>query len=291
MYGRGKNHNNMLVVVACLVLASLHTVVLAASSAGCGKTPTIKSQRYTMTVNGKQRQYFMKLPNNYDNSHPYRLVFEWHQLGGSAQKIVNGENPNQGGVLPYYGLEAISNNSAIFVVPDGLNAGWGNQGGEDVTFFDQLVKTVEADLCVDTNLRFSTGFSYGGAMSYALACTRASMIRAVAVISGATLSGCQGGSDPVAYYGQHGTSDSVLNVSQGRQLRDRFVANNGCQKLASEPQPNGGNSVMTKYQGCKAGYPVTWVIHNGDHNPSQVDQGQSTPFAPKNSWDFFTQFT
>ncbi|KAK8097249.1 uncharacterized protein PG998_005471 [Apiospora kogelbergensis] len=286
MYGR----SNILVAVACLVLASLHTVY-AASSAGCGKSPTLKSQRYTMTVNGKQRAYFMKLPNNYDNSHPYRLVFTWHQLGGSAQKIVNGENPQQGGALPYYGLEAISNNSAIFVVPDGLNAGWGNQGGEDVTFFDQLVKTVEADLCVDTNLRFSTGFSYGGAMSYALACARASMIRAVAVISGAPLSGCQGGKDPVAYYGQHGTSDSVLNVQMGRQLRDQFVANNGCQRLSSEPQPNGGQSVMTKYTGCKAGYPVTWVIHNGDHNPSQVNQGQNTPFAPKNSWDFFTQFT
>ncbi|KAK7943330.1 uncharacterized protein PG986_012443 [Apiospora aurea] len=167
MYGR----SNILLAVACLVLASLHTVY-AASSAGCGKSPTLKSQRYSMTVNGKQRQYFMKIPNNYDNSHPYRLVFTWHQLGGSAQKIVNGENPQQGGALPYYGLEAISNNSAIFVVPDGLNAGWGNQGGEDVTFFDQLVKTVEADLCVDTNLRFSTGFSYGGAMSYALACAR-----------------------------------------------------------------------------------------------------------------------
>lgn len=29
---------------------------------------------------------------------------------------------------------------------------------------------------------------------------------------------------------------------------------------------------------------------SGDHNPSQVDQGSSTPFAPKNTWDFFTQF-
>jgi poly(3-hydroxybutyrate) depolymerase len=285
MYGR----SNIMLAVACLVLALLQTA-FAESSAGCGKTPTLKSQRYTMTVNGKQRQYFMKIPDNYDNSHPHRLVFTWHQLGGSAQKIVNGENPNQGGALPYYGLEAISNNSAIFVVPDGLNAGWGNQGGEDITFFDQLVKTVEADLCVDTNLRFSTGFSYGGAMSYAVACARPSMIRAVAVISGALLSGCAGGTEPVAYYGQHGTADSVLNVQMGRQLRDQFVANNGCQRLASEPQPNGGQSVMTKYQGCKAGYPVTWVIHNGDHNPSQVNQGQSTPFAPQNSWDFFTQF-
>jgi poly(3-hydroxybutyrate) depolymerase len=275
---------------ACLLLASL-PAVFAANSAGCGKTKTLTNKQYSMQVNGKNRNYFLNIPDNYDQNRPYRLVFTWHQLGGSAQKIVNGENPNQGGVLPYYGLKAIANSSAIFVVPDGLNAGWGNQGGEDVTFFDQLVKTVEADLCVNTDLRFSTGFSYGGAMSNALACARPEMIRAVAVISGALLSGCSGGTKPVAYYGQHGTKDSVLNVSQGRQLRDRFVSNNGCTKLATEPQPNGGNSVKTIYTGCKQGYPLTWVIHGGDHNPSQVNQGSSTPFAPGNTWEFFTQFT
>ncbi|KAI8633670.1 carbohydrate esterase family 1 protein [Xylariaceae sp. FL1651] len=277
-------------LVACTALASLQGT-FAANSAGCGKSQTIRSQQYSMTVNGKNRNYIMKVPNNYNNTHPYRLIFTWHERGGSAQKLVNGEDINHGGELPYYGLEAISNSSAIFVVPDGLNAGWANQGGEDLMFFDQMLQTVEANLCVDTTLRFSTGFSYGGAMSYALACDRASMIRAVAVISGAQLSGCSKGTDPVAYYGQHGTSDSVLNVSNGRQLRDRFVKNNGCTPVSPEPQPNGGRSVKTVYQGCKAGYPVTWVIHNGDHNPSQVDTGSSTPFAPGNTWAFFQQFT
>ena len=276
--------------LATLLLASVPTV-FGTNSAGCGKTKTLTSKQYSMQVNGKNRNYFLNIPDNYNSNNPYRLIFTWHQLGGSAQKIVNGEDPNKGGVLPFYGLKALANNSAIFVVPDGLNQGWANQGGEDVTFFDQLAKLVEADLCINTDLRFSTGFSYGGAMSYSLACSRPEMIRAVAVISGATLSGCSGGTKPVAYYGQHGTSDSVLNVSQGRALRDKFVANNGCTKLSSEPQPNGSNSVKTVYTGCKSGYPLTWVIHNGDHNPSQTDSGSKTPFAPANSWAFFTQFT
>ncbi|KAK4160735.1 hypothetical protein QBC43DRAFT_359215 [Cladorrhinum sp. PSN259] len=281
---------NPVVTLALFVLVSLIGFVSAERSAGCGKNPTIQSKQYTITVNGKQRQYFIKLPDRYDKETAHKLVFTWHQLGGSAQKIVNGEDPNKGGVIPYYGLPPLSNNSAIFVVPNGLNNGWGNQGGEDITFFDQLVKVVEADLCVETTLRFSTGFSYGGAMSYAVACARPKVIRAVAVISGSLLSGCQGGNDPVAYYGQHGTSDSVLNVSGGRSLRDKFVKNNGCTPVSPEPQPSGGNSVKTVYKNCKEGYPVTWVIHSGDHNPSQKDSGQSQPFAPKNSWDFFSQF-
>ncbi|KAE9363206.1 carbohydrate esterase family 1 protein [Stipitochalara longipes BDJ] len=280
----------VLVAVTFIVLASLD-MAFAANSAGCGKTPTITSQSYTMTVNGKQRQYIMKLPSQYDKNRPYRLIFEWHERGGSATKIANGEDPNKGGVLAYYGLPPLANNSAIFVVPNGLNNGWANSDDEDITFFDNMVKVVEADLCVDTSLRFSTGFSYGAAMSYALACARSKDIRAVAIISGALLSGCDGGTDPVAYYGQHGTSDSVLNVSGGRSLRDRFVKNNGCTPVSPETQPAGGKSVKTVYTGCKEGYPMTWVIHNGDHNPSQVDSGSSTPFAPHNTWEFFSQFS
>jgi len=275
---------------ACLLLAGV-SAVFAANSPGCGKTKTITNKQYTMTVNGKQRNYYVWVPDNYNSANPYRIAYLWHQRGASATKIVNGEDITKGGALPYYGLKAVANNTAIFVVPDGLNQGWGNSGGEDVTFFDQLVKTVESDLCVNENLRFSTGFSFGGAMSFALACARPDKIRAVAVISGAQLSGCAGGTTPVAYYGQHGTSDSVLNVSMGRQIRDKFVGLNGCSKPSSEPSPSGGNSVKTKYTGCKAGYPVTWVIHNGDHNPSQTNSGSSTPFAPANSWEFFTQFT
>jgi poly(3-hydroxybutyrate) depolymerase len=275
---------------ALLLLAAVPSV-LSANSAGCGKAKTLTNKQYSMQVNGKNRNYILNIPDNYNQNTPHRIIFAWHPRGGSAQKIVNGENINAGGALPYYGLKALANNSAIFVVPDGLNSGWGNSGGEDVTFFDQLVKTVEADLCVNTALRFSTGFSFGGAMSYALACARPDMVRAVAILSGAELSGCSGGTKSVAFYGQHGTSDSVLNVSMGRSVRDKFVANNGCQKPASEPQPNGSNSVKTVYKGCKEGYPLTWVIHNGDHNPSQTDAGSKTPFAPGNSWEFFTQFT
>lgn len=115
-----RSHSN--IVVAFVLLMA--TLGLAAKSAGCGKTPTIKSQQYSINVNGKSRQYYMKLPNNYNKDRAYRLVFTWHQLGGSAQKIVNGENINQGGALPYYGLNAIANDSAIFVVPQGLNNGW-----------------------------------------------------------------------------------------------------------------------------------------------------------------------
>ncbi|KLU93072.1 fungal cellulose binding domain-containing protein [Magnaporthiopsis poae ATCC 64411] len=215
----------------------------------------------------------------------HKLIFTFHALGGTAQQIANGG----GGTIAWYGLPPLSNNSAVFVSPNGFNNGWANQGGQDITFVDNIIKAVEADLCIETSLRFATGFSYGGAISFAWACARPKEVRAIAPLSSSQLSGCQGGTEPVAYYGQHGTSDSVLNVSGGRAMRDRFVRLNGCTPV-SEPQPNGGRHVKVEYKNCKEGYPVTWVIHNGDHNPSQSDQGSNVAFAPRYSWDFFNQF-
>jgi hypothetical protein len=193
-----------------------------------------------------------------------------------------------------YGLPPLinDNSSAIYVSPNGLNQGWANTGGEDVSFVDAMVQRIEADLCVEQTLRFATGFSYGGAMSYAWACARPNDVRAIAVLSSAVLSGCAGGTGAVGYYHQHGTRDSVLSIQQGRQMRDRFVQNNGCRALSSEPQPGqGGRSTKTQYTGCKEDKPATWVIFDGDHNPSQQDPGSSTPFAPGNTWEFFRQFS
>jgi len=128
----------------------------------------------------------------------------------------------------YYGLKAQANNSTIFVAPQGIGNGWGNSGGADLKLTDDLVKLIEGDLCVDTTQVFSVGFSYGGSMSYALACARPTVFRAVAVYSGGVLSGCDGGTQPIAYLGIHGIGDGTLNISGGRSMRDKFVMNNGC---------------------------------------------------------------
>jgi poly(3-hydroxybutyrate) depolymerase len=285
--------SSLLVHIGVSLLALLDgSGTLAARSPGCGKDPTLSTKIYKTTINSKQRQYYVRVPENYDKNRSYRLIFTFHQFGSTMSTIVAGEDLNAplGGALPIFGLPPLANETAIFVVPDGLNKRWSNAGGEDVLFFDDMVSAVAAGLCVDDQQHYATGFSFGGAMSFALACARAQVVRAVAVLSGAELAGCAGGTTPVPYYGQHGTADAMLPIASGRQLRDKFVGLNGCNPLPSEPMPNGDKSVLIKYKGCKEGYPVTWVIHSGGHSPSVMDGGQSVPFAPQNTWDFFSQF-
>ncbi|KAI1343073.1 Alpha/Beta hydrolase protein [Xylariaceae sp. FL0016] len=277
-------------LIAILALATpLLPTALAAQSAGCGKDPTLTAPTaYNLTVNAKPRQYFIKLPASYDKTHAYKLIFTFHALGGQASQVVAGT----GGYLPWYGLPALdTGNTAIYVAPNGISNGWGNAGGEDISFVDAMIKTLEADLCVDTAHRYSTGFSYGAAMSYSIACSRAKDFRAVAALSGGPISGCEGGNDPIAYYGEHGISDSALPITMGRSMRDRFVKNNGCTSTTpAEPKSGSGTHIKTEYSGCSAEHPVTWIAFDGPHTPQPKDAGANTTFAANETWAFFSQF-
>lgn len=258
---------------------------ILAATAGCGTAPTLTNGTHTIFSGGQNRSFILRLPNNYDRNHPHRLIFGFHWLNGSATDVANGN-----WVQPFYGLQALAGNSAIFVAPQGLNNGWANTGGRDVTFVDDMINLIESDLCVDTTQRFALGFSYGGGMSYALACARPDVFRAVAIYSAGVISGCSGGNSPIAYLQAHGISDSVLPISGARSMRDRFAQNNGCTP-ANPPEPAPGSGMRTKftYSGCMPGYPVVWYAFDGDHNAAPTDPNGSQ-WLPGETWQFFEQF-
>ncbi|SCF39626.1 Poly(3-hydroxybutyrate) depolymerase [Micromonospora matsumotoense] len=267
-----------------LASAATHTATLA-TTAGCGKAPTLTSGTHTISSGGRSRSYILRIPDTYDNNHPYRLVFSFHWVGGTAEQVDNGST--SGIEWSYYGLrvDKYGKSNTIFVAPQGINNGWGNSNGQDLTFVDDMTRQIESSLCVDTTQLFASGFSYGGAMTYAIACARATVFRGVIVYSGGVLSGCQGGTQPIAYFGIHGLRDGTLPISGGRSMRDRFVQNNGCTSR-NPPEPAQGSltHIVTWYTGCRTGYPVVWGAFDGPHAPNAVD-GSADPYAPgAKSW-------
>ncbi|MEV4773334.1 ricin-type beta-trefoil lectin domain protein [Micromonospora humida] len=256
-----------------------------AATAGCGKAPTLTSGKRTITSGGQNRSYILRIPDNYDSNHPYRLVFSFHWVGGTAEQVDNGST--SGIEWSYYGLrvDRYGKGNTIFVAPQGINNGWGNSNGQDLTFVDDMIRQIEGGLCVDTTQLFASGFSYGGAMTYAIACARATTFRGVIVYSGGVLSGCQGGTQPIAYFGIHGLRDGTLPISGGRSMRDRFVQNNGCTRQNPPEPPQGSLAhIVTWYTGCRTGYPVVWGAFDGPHAPNAVD-GSADPYAPgARSW-------
>jgi poly(3-hydroxybutyrate) depolymerase len=257
-------------------------------SAGCGKAAPA-SMRYSMDVSGTMREYILNVPANYDPMRAYRLVFAWHPLGGNAQQTAG--NGNSG----YYGLQGASQGAAILVSAEGLqqngsgNRGWWNTGGGDIAFFRAMIERFKTEMCIDGNRIFSTGFSFGGMMSFSVGCT--GLVRAIAPMAGnPQVSGCTAGTTPVAVMGFHGDDDTVVAISGGRQGRDIFLDRNGCMEQGMTVMPSWCDGLnqsnlpctCTSYPGCTAGYPVTWCEFNGPHTPA--------PNSATTIWNFFAQF-
>src|SRR5690606_8116390 len=187
------------------------------------------------------------------------------------------------------------NGEAIFVAPEGLDfggngKGWGNEGGKDLAFFDAMLERFENEMCIDTERVFSTGFSFGGMMSWALGCGRGDKVRAIAPMAGnTTVSGCLDGDNPVAVMGFHGDDDTVVTISGGRVGRDKFVERNNCgaEKPSESKYCEGAGQdrqpcTCVTYEGCDEGYPVTWCEFNGPHTPAPNSAGVI--------WEFFASF-
>jgi len=278
----------------------------SAMSSGCGKAPTIASSNYNnghhiaITVGSMTREYILNVPTNYDNSHPYKFVIAYHELNGNDDEMYRNS---------YYHLLPLSNNSTIFVAPNGQQnganctqasgCGWPNPSDSDMLFADAVVAQIEQNFCVDTNRIFATGWSYGASMSEQTACERPLSgatngwgVRAIAVYSVAYLSNtdnCKASSSkPVAYYASHGTNDTVLPYSGGVSIAQTWAAADGC--TAATPTQATGNHVCTNFMGCSAGYPVEFCSFVGPHTPDPTDSGQSTSWEYQNVWTYLSQF-
>lgn len=259
-------------------------------SAGCGTERSLQNGR----IDVGNRFYLLDVPEDYDSDHPYRVVFGFHWVGGTAEDVATGQTVPGNGTWAHYGLKELAEGSTIFVAPQGVGNGWG-QGQGDLDFVDNILDGLKADLCIDESRVFANGFSFGGAMTYALACARSDDFRAVSVNNAGQISGCSGGTEPIAYQGVHGVRDGVFNMQTGRSLRDRFVENNGCTpQSAPEPAENSlAPHICTDYECPDNSYPLRWCAFDEGHiaAPQDGQNGDSgDTWVAVETWDFFTRF-
>lgn len=259
----------------------------AMKSAGCGKTRTLQNGTINIMFNSAMRKYILRVPDNYDNNHPYRLLFAYAESGASAMAVANNN---------YFRMATLdTGKTTIFVAPDAAN-GAGSWSKSDVELTDAILAQVQGDLCIDKTRIFATGFSFGGAMSLAVGCQRADVFRGIAFFSGADLTGsCTGTlTKPIAFYASQASGDSSGDPAptSGRVKQAQFAAVNGCM-----PEPSattfpaaGQPHKCTIYKGCSAGHPTVYCVFDGAHGWEPRDPGQSTSWNPPEAWKFITQF-
>lgn len=246
----------------------------AMKSAGCGKTRTLQNGAGSVQSGGKSRKYALRVPDDYDNDHPYRLILSFHGATG-----------NSGQVAPsYFGLWSLSEGSTIFIAPDAVGGIW--SAGDDVTFVDDILKQVTGDLCIDTSRIELEGFSQGGAMVWTLACARPDVYRAAVVHSGGGLprpASCQ----PVPFMSSLGQQES--GGAGQTSNSDFFAKQNGCTVESLAKAPRGGHA-CSDYKGCSEGNPTRWCDYDGGHTPSPNDAGQNMSWMPQEVWSFLSKF-
>ena len=185
--------------------------------------------------------------------------------------------------------------TTIFVAPDAAN-GMGSWSKADVELTDAILTQLEDDLCIDKSRIFATGFSFGGAMSLALACQRADVFRAVAFFSGADLTGSCTVTlfKPIAYYASQASQDSTGDPmpSSGRVKQAQFAELNGCtpEPTATTFPSAGQPHKCTVYKNCSAGHPTVYRVFDGAHGWEPRDPGQSMSWNAPEAWRFITQF-
>src|SRR3954453_7183432 len=81
--------------------ASAADVAAAAPTAGGDKAPTLTSGPRSIQSGGQNRSFILRIPDNYDRSHPYRLFFGFHWDGGPAHDGDPGGTDGAG--CCYYG--------------------------------------------------------------------------------------------------------------------------------------------------------------------------------------------
>lgn len=256
------------------------------ASDGCKVPRTLQNGTIPIMFNNASRKYILRVPAGYDGTHPYRLVIAYAESGSSAMSVVDRN---------YFTLATMDSKDTIFAAPDAAN-GAGTWSKSDVELTDAILTQLEGGLCIDKSRIFATGFSFGGAMSIAIACTRADVFRGVAFFSGADLTGsCPATlTKPIAYYASQASQDSTGTPmpSSGRVKQAEFAAVNGC---TAEPSATtfpaaGQPHTCTTYKGCSAGHPTVYCVFDGPHGWEPKDPGQSTSWDAAEAWKFIKQF-
>jgi len=268
-----------------------------------------------ITSGGMSREYIIDIPADYDPSHPYRLIFSWHQAYGSDTGNAVGQYPANNGPnfdaknYAYFGLHreaTTANQPAIFIAPGGIgNLPW--DYARDVVLFDDLLALVDANLCIDDSRVFTTGFSFGAMMSYALSLGRPAKLRGAVAMAAANYNFTQptNAHVPIAYMGTTGMSDGTCPFVHSDTAKEggkycvlQHAQDNGCTIPATLETTTVGSKKYLCYdfQGCKAGFPVKVCTFDGPHTPSAVDDGSSSgddglkAFIPPLAWKFISQF-
>lgn len=266
--------------------AGIANEVRGSSNSVSGAISTPDAERHTLRVGGRDREYLLILPRNYDPVRTYPAIIGF---GGWHHKATD--------MRGYADLERSAGSDAIVVYAEGVDNAWGGAPyatttlREDIDFVEALIDELVSDYSARRSEIFATGFSNGGGMAAALACHAPELVAGVSTVAGAhydpTVTGCAAGQVPALIV--HGTQDGVINYTGGTRhgapyfsVDETFTAlgqKNGCDMSRLTYVDDGELTIFTP-RDCDVDTRVVRV--NGGAHSWFADLGTT-----QRSFDFF----
>ena len=290
-------------------------------SKGCGRETTLRTDKrvengehHVVNVNGTNREYFIPLPKNYDNTKPYKLLIALHCFGSSAEDFVH-HTPDYDHPTPYYGQQVLdTEGNYMFASLQAVGGLW-NKGQGDHDFFGKALTTIEDNYCIDTSRVFITGFSFGAMFSYSLMQDYQERIRAAATYAVADYNiwlPQEKGTDknlPVAWMNVHGQNDGRCDYNRAKNSAlPRILKKNGKASDGDSQFTDASGEKMTENQGqtghtchdfktVDERFPVKFCSWPGGHQWTAHDTGNmgvgwnwESTWVPEAVHEFFEQF-
>jgi hypothetical protein len=213
-----------------------------------------------------KRNYYVKLPANYDSSKPYAVTFGGGGCGNT------GGNSGQGGGQQASGIDAIKIGLS-YVYSGGACFEDGYANTPEVPYFDAVMADITANYCVNLEKVFVGGYSSGAWESVTLGLARGGVIRGIATGAGGLrkdrpmpsgipmaailLTGQGDGTNPI-----DGPTGSAL-------ARDQILMTNKC--VGTATMPFAPDKDCVQYTGCPAAFPVVWCTPGGGHTGGSAE--------------------
>jgi poly(3-hydroxybutyrate) depolymerase len=256
---------------------------------------------YTWT----KRNYYLKLPTQYDPTKPYMV-----SLGGTG--CSGSDTVGSGGSYSLGQYVAASKSQVLdvslsYVVytntakPSCFADDYVNS--PEPQYLDAILADLESKYCVDRDKIFIHGHSSGAWEALTLGCARADVLRGVATQVGGGLRmhrpTCE--KTPVATIYVEGLKDIDnpigplsptdpvaigLDSLGSAPARDDLLTRNGCMGAATKPW-DAAYPACVQYTGCPAAAPVVWCAIDSDHNIG-ANPTLGAQYAYNAIWKFWT---
>lgn len=251
------------------------------------------------------RRALVHVPDDYDGTEAYPLVFSWHGYASNAEDHI-----------AYADFRPVAEEEEFLVVvpqaagdPPRFNLETGIVGDtDDVAFALALIDRIGTDHCLDVGRVYSAGVSNGAGMSALLACRAPDRFAAIGMDALLLLpEGCNGPAPAVL--GMMGDADLVVPFQGGEvnccggwlirpagETMELWAEHAAC--TDSDDDDVSDAIVLREWTGCTGDVEVHYyAIHDGGHTwPGAPDTSQLGPTnqdidASEVMWDFFSRFS